>query len=831
MLIALGNMIYPSTIEDKIGFDQIRRLVLEKCISPRAREMAEDMSWMTSEVDIEGELYRVFELKTLMLGDEAPELTPICDARPWLSRIEVQGMYIEAQQLHSLGRSLSTAHGLKCFFERDENARLYPRLAEVASGISDVKCVIGLIDRIVDQVGEVRDSASRALSEIRHELSGIDRRAATAMRRVIQSAVSSGLIEADTTPAVRDGRLVIPVSPAHKRSIEGIIHDQSASGKTVFIEPSAVVELTNRRRELQMDERREIVRILIEVADNIRPHIESLYTVNEIMARFDFIAAKASVAIATGGNMPRLDGRRYMEWHGAIHPVLYLHLSGSGRSVVPLDMRLSKDDGRIVVVSGPNAGGKSVALKTVGIVQYMTQCGMLPTMRQGSVMMVMRNIMIDIGDDQSIDNDLSTYSSHLAAMKYFVTHGDSHTLFLADEMGGGTEPQIGGAIAQALLEEFNNKGMWGMVTTHYQNLKTLADETPGLINASMLYDRRAMAPLFKLDMGHPGSSFAIEIARKTGLPATIIERAGDIVGSDYVNLDKYLLDIARDKRYWADKRENIRRRNKDLEDKIRQYTEASEEINLKRREILSQAQEEAREIVASSNAVVERTIREIRQAQAERDKTREARLRLSEYAGSVAAQPEDMTFGKHLPPINKPGKRRDKSLAKTSGEPGPDSRSKTLYVDDYVLLDGKGAPGQVISVSGHSAVVAFGVMKLTVPVDRLTKVTDNISIVNRTRQKNMSSAAMSDDSRRRQLEFKTELDVRGFRADEALQAITYFIDDAVQFSISRVRILHGTGTGALRMATRQYLSTVQAVKAFHDEDVRMGGAGITVVEL
>lgn len=825
-------MIYPRTIESKIGFDQVRQLVKERCVSPQGKETVDKMSWITDRELLITCLSRVDELKRLKQGGTNElALTPIVDARPWLSKIEVSGMFIEANNLLSLSRSLNTASGIKRYFNREEQQRLYPYLTDLSRDIADVDIVKRYIEKVIDDLGQVKDNASPRLGEIRREMSTIARRTNAAMRRVIQSAISAGLIDADTAPSVRDGRLVIPVAPTHKREIEGIVHDYSASGKTIFIEPASVVELSNRQRELEIEERREIIKILVEVADNIRPHLAELYTVNGVLAEFDFIAAKAEFAISVGGNMPRLSKDNGFDWAKAVHPMLYLHLKESGREIVPLDIKLDGNQARIVVVSGPNAGGKSVALKTAGIIQYMTQCGMLPTMRQGSTVMLMDNLFVDIGDDQSFDDDLSTYSSHLTAMKYFVTHGTKRTLFLADEMGSGTEPQIGGAIAQALLEEFNNLGMWGIVTTHYQNLKTLADSTAGFINASMLYDRQAMAPLFKMALGHPGSSFAIEIARKIGFPAKIIDKAGEIVGSDYVNLDKYLLDIARDKRYWAEKRENIRRRNKDLENKIEEYSRQSDELRHQRKTIIDEARREAKEIVQSSNAAIERTIREIREADADKQRTREARAKLADFANEITTEQPDKFKEKIAPSVatRKQRKKRghDKPVAEVNNMLETDQ--SRVQTGSWVKLDGKGTPGKVLSIDENKAMVAFGAIKLNVDIKRL-KIASEVKINDNQRPSVATTQTMSD-SRQRQLNFKTELDVRGFRADQAIQAITYFIDDAIQFSISRVRILHGTGTGALRMTTRQYLQSIPQVVRFHDEDVRFGGTGITVVEL
>jgi DNA mismatch repair protein MutS2 len=502
---------------------------------------------------------------------------------------------------------------------------------------------------------------------------------------------------------------------------------------------------------------------------------------------------------------------------------LQLSLERHNRTIVPLEIKLDQDH-RILVISGPNAGGKSVTLKTVGIIQYMMQCGVLPTLYENSRMGIFTGLFADIGDDQSLEDDLSTYSSHLSNMKYVLAHGNRSSLILIDEFGTGTEPQIGGAIAQALLVQFNAKGMWGVITTHYQNLKTLADETKGLVNGSMLYDRQLMQPLFKLSIGHPGSSFAIEIARKIGLPDDIISAAKDIVGSDYINLDKYLLDITRDKRYWENKRQQVRQREKHLEQVIERYENDAENLRVNRRSIIEDARQQAEQIIAKSNASIERTIHDIRRSQADKEATAEARRRLAEERkafgndDAAAQQAAEHPLLKRAP---KPKKQKEPAK-KVEAE-------RAIAVGDNVVLDNAGQPGTVLEITGKKALVAFGAMKMTVPVARLALTLRKAQSA--PKAASFISASTSNSMRERQLNFNPDIDVRGMRADEATQAVTYFIDDALQFSIPRVRILHGTGTGALRVSLRKYLDTVPGVRSYRDEDVRFGGAGITVVEL
>ncbi|MDE6628406.1 MAG: Smr/MutS family protein, partial [Muribaculaceae bacterium] len=674
--------------------------------------------------------------------------------------------------------------------------------------------------RLIAPLGAVRDTASAARSDIRRVLQRVSSSVNSIMRRVIARAVEGGYLDRDVTPAVRDGRLVLPVAPMHKRKISGIVHDESATGKTYFIEPAEIVEVNNRWRELEMEERREILRILAEVTAVMRPHIPEMLGCYDILGELDFIMAKALYAARCGACMPHLSDVTEMEWYHAVNPVLMESLERQGKEVVPLDIRLSEQE-RLLVISGPNAGGKSVCLKTVGLVQYMTQCGLLPPVYENSHMGVFGSVFIDIGDDQSMEDDLSTYSSHLRNMKFFLDHGDSHSLILIDEFGSGTEPQIGGALAQAILQQFNDMEMWGVVTTHYQNLKQFAEDTPGLVNGCMLYDRQQMRPLFRLSVGNPGSSFAIEIARKTGLPAAIIDEAARIVGSDYVNMDKYLLDIARDRRYWENKRQQIRLKEKKIDQVLERYEEDAETLRSKRREILGEAKEEARKILEGSNAAIERTIREIREAQADKERTRQAREAMKRQREELLAsdtEPGSRLLRKAPKARKQKETRQDATVSETP-----------LAVGDHVKLDGAGTPGKILEINGKDAVVAFGMLKTSVKLSRLRRTLAKPQ--SGAGQTSFVSSSTTDRLRERQLNFKRELDVRGMRVDEAIQAVTYFLDDAIQFNQGQVRILHGTGTGALRQSIRHYLDTVAGVASYRDEHVQFGGAGITVVEL
>jgi len=814
-------MIYPdSKYETKIGFDIVKNHIKSLCLTVQGASLVDEICFSTRYDTIKRLLTATHQMLTIESGDDKLPLVAVSDISPSLATIRVPGTFLSAQELINVRRSMLCVVDVASFFERhrrDDGASLYPELDLEARDLAPSPTVIAAINRVIDQYGEIKDSASVELAQIRRELQSTSGTINSIMRRVISRAIGEGYLEADTTPSLRDGRLVLPVAPAFKRKIGGIVHDESASGKTYYIEPAEIVEANNRVRELQMDERREITRLLQALADELRPHIEEMTGSLQCLAMLDFIRAKALYAIEIDASLPHLHDKPEIEWYHATHPVLLETLRRQGKKTVPLDITLTPT-GRILIISGPNAGGKSVCLKTVGIIQYMAQCGLLPPLYENSHLGIFNNIFIDIGDDQSLEDDLSTYSSHLKNMKYFLAHGDENTLALIDEFGAGTEPQIGGALAQAILVRFNELKIWGVINTHFTNIKQLAETTPGLVNGSMLYDRHLMQPTFKLAIGSPGSSFALEIARKIGLPVQIISQAEEIVGSDYINADRYLLDIARDKRYWENKRLSIKQKEKKIESVLASYEEDAATLRAQRREIIADARDQAKRILDGSNAAIERTIHDIRIAQAERESTLAARKRLAEHRREL----EKDNSANH-PLLNKAPKPKKIKIPDTSTD------NHIFKPGDTVKLDGHGEAGRILEINGKQAIVVFGLLKTSVKTDRLKSTLAQPK--SGAGKSTFISPSTLDSQRNRQLQFKQEIDVRGMRADEAIQAVTYFIDDALQFNASRVRILHGTGTGALRQAIRQYLSTVPGVCNYNDEDIRFGGAGITVVDL
>lgn len=834
-------MIYPLNFEQKIGFDHVRQLLKGKCLSSLGIEKIEDMDFSGDFNIINCRLDQVVEFMRILQEEDDFPCQYFFDVRPSLRRIKVEGMYMDEQELFDLRRSLETIRDIIRFLqqtddegESESDSLHHPALSELAGDIMTFPQLITRINNILDKFGKMKDNASAELLRIRRELSATTGSISRSLNSILRAAQSDGYVDKDVTPTMRDGRLVIPVAPGMKRKIRGIVHDESATGKTVFIEPAEVVEANNRIRELEGEERREIIRILTEFSAVVRPQVPAILSSYEFLAEIDFIRAKAVFSIEAKACKPDVEDRQIVDWFEAVHPLLQMSLAKHGKKVVPLDIELTPEK-RILLISGPNAGGKSVCLKTVGLLQYMLQCGVPVPMHERSHVGIFESIFIDIGDEQSIEDDLSTYSSHLTNMKNMMKGCNGRSLILIDEFGGGTEPQIGGAIAEAVLKRFNQKGTFGVITTHYQNLKHFAENHEGVVNGAMLYDRHEMKALFQLQIGNPGSSFAVEIARKIGLPEDVIADASEIVGSEYIQSDKYLQDIVRDKRYWETKRQNIRKREKIMEETIARYEKEIEELTRSRKEILKKAKEDAEYLLQESNAKIENTIRTIKEAQAEKERTKLARKELTDFRQQVeeidkAALEEQIA--------RKMERLREKQERKKERKNKPAENKPAVVVPkvlpiqsgDYVRIKGQTTVGQVMEISGKNAVVMFGLMKTNVKTDRLER-SDAPKPTTTIAKSTFVSSETQDRMYEKRLSFKQDIDVRGMRGDEAIQAVTYFIDDAILVGVSRVRILHGTGSGILRTLIRQYLATVPGVADFRDEHVQFGGAGITVVDL
>ena len=845
-------MIYPQNFEQKIGFDQIRQLLKEKCLSTLGEERVTDMVFSDRFNEVEERLDQVTEFVRILQEEDNFPAQYFFDVRPSLKRIRVEGMYLDEQELFDLRRSLETIRDIVRFLQKSENEEEeettspYPCLKRLAGDITVFPQLIGKINGILSPYGKIKDNASAELARIRRELASTMGSISRSLNSILRNAQSEGVVDKDVTPTMRDGRLVIPVAPALKRKIKGIVHDESASGKTVFIEPAEVVEANNRIRELEGDERREIIRILMEFSNLLRPSIPDVLLSYEFLAEIDFIRAKALFSEQITGLKPAFENKQVIDWTMAVHPLLQLSLAKHGKKVIPLDIELDEKQ-RILIISGPNAGGKSVCLKTVGLLQYMLQCGLLIPMHERSHAGIFSNIFIDIGDEQSIEDDLSTYSSHLTNMKIMMKNCNERSLILIDEFGGGTEPQIGGAIAEAVLKRFNQKQTFGVITTHYQNLKHFAEDHDGVVNGAMLYDRHLMQALFQLQIGNPGSSFAVEIARKIGLPEDVISDASEIVGSEYINADKYLQDIVRDKRYWEGKRQTIRQREKHMEETIAHYQTEIEELQKSRKEILQKAKEEAEQLMQEANARIENTIRAIKEAQAEKEKTRQIRQELNDFRESLdtlTAKEQEEKIARKIEKLKeKQNRKKEKKANKNqentlSAQALAEQQAKkeaerlaAIVPRSYVKIKGQTSVGEVLEINGKKAIVAFGSIKTTVKLDRLERTNAQPKQADVSTKSTYISSQTQDSMYEKKLNFKQDIDVRGMRGDEALQAVTYFIDDAILVGMSRVRILHGTGTGILRTLIRQYLQTMPGVSHFADEHIQFGGAGITVVDL
>ena len=857
------------SLEEKIGFNEIRAMLHGYCLSSLGHEKVDAMQFSSDHEVVTSLHLQLAELESILqTTTELPE-QDFFDLREDIHRIRIEGTYLEEQTVWELLRVLRTLHSWVEIVRQSasEERTSFPALEKLAEGVFTFKSITHRLEQMLDKYGHIKDNASSELASIRRELKLTEGSVSRTLTSILKSAQAEGLVEKDVAPAMRDGRLVIPVAPALKRRIKGIIHDESATGKTVFIEPAEVVEANNRIRELEAEEKREVIRILREFTEQLRPNLKELLRGFEFLADIEFLLAKHQLTKAIVGLSPEIYSTPLIDWIDARHPLLEAKLKtlsnsplkgedkkspfkgdleGPGK-IVPLSIMLNRKR-HILIISGPNAGGKSVCLKTVGLLQYMLQCGLPIPLADGSRAGIFEQIFIDIGDEQSIDDDLSTYSSHLLNMKRMMASCTPNTLLLIDEFGGGTEPTIGGAIAEAVLKRFVSKQTFAVITTHYQNLKHFAEDTPGVVNGAMLYDRQKMAALFQLQIGNPGSSFAVEIARKIGIPEDVIADATELVGREYVNADKYLLDITRDKRYWEGKRQTIHSQEKQMVQTIEHYEKEIEELRGKRKEIIREAKAEADKIIAAANAQIENTIREIKEAQADKERTRSARQQLQtfrEEVGQMSQEELDAYVEKKRKQIEERRKRhQERQAAKKqqtlSNSPieGENKRVSPLWGDlegaalavgSYVRIKGQTSIGTITAIEGKQATVTFGVMRTLVDLKRLEQAKE--APQQETSQTVVVSRQTQDSIRQKHLDFKQEIDVRGMRADEALQAVTYFIDDALLVNASRVRILHGTGTGALRQVIRQYLHTVPGIVSFHDEHVQFGGAGITVVEL
>lgn len=828
-------MIYPSNFEQKVGFDRIREQIATRCTMHSARQKLdkenfstdiEQIKWRLSLAD---EMRLVIEMESGFPNEEFPDLDEV------LTKLKIEGTFLDTTEVVTLRKALVVG-GEVVAFVTGRKEGLYPTLRRRSEGVLTFPEIIREINSIVDSLGKIKDNASPELNSIRRSIRQREGESTKRLQQILAKAKSAGYVESDAQISMRDGRAVIPVGAANKRKVQGFIHDESATGKTFFIEPVEVVELNNELKELEYSERREIVRILAQFTESIRGDVENIEQIEQYLADIDMIRAKARWASSNRCVKPiaSIDGRLFLK--NARHPILSQTLAAQGREIIPLNMEIDSKN-RILIISGPNAGGKSVCLKSAGIIQYMFQCGFLVPTSENSELPIFKNICIDIGDEQSIDNDLSTYSSHLLNMKNMLAEATDSTFILIDEFGSGTEPIIGGAIAESILEALLDKGCYGVITTHYSNIKYYASNVTGVVNGAMMFDVQNIRPLFKLEMGKPGSSFAVEIARKIGLPEAIIKSAAEKVGSDHVNIEKQLREIARDKHYWQRKRDHIRVTDRKVEELEVKYAELLAKIKGERSEILKKAKQRAEELVLDANKQIESTIKTIREAQADKELTRMARKELEDFKDEVetidtAKSRSGADIEREMERIERRRQRRgerkserdaEKKVEKTVAEVKP----VEIEIGTKVLMIGQDIPGVVTAIKGKKAQVAFGQMLTTVDKSKLV-VVSSAEYKRVTRPQN-ARVVVSVDVTSRKMNFKDSIDVRGLRASDAVEAVRDFIDDAIMVGVNYVTILHGKGTGALKDEIRKALRYFPEIESADDEHADRGGSGITNV--
>ncbi len=830
-------MVYPENFEHKIGFDRVKSQIKALCVTQKAAEKLFEAPFLTDIEEIRKLLEETFEMRNvLMMENGLPDGTFV-DMDEFLKKAAVQGTFLEIGEIVSLRKGLSMVYSLIAFFKNKEEDS-YPRLSALSRGISGFPEIINHIDSLIDKFGKVKDNASAELFALRRTIRDREAQISRRIQQILQQAQSSGLVDSDVSISIREGRAVIPVAASNKKKIRGLVHDESASGKTVYIEPIETVELNNELNTLELEERRDVVRILTRFTEMIRPDLPQIRESGDFLTTMDFIRAKARFALANNCTLPILERNSGLRLVKARHTLLEQTLHREGREIVPLDLTLTPEK-HILLISGPNAGGKSVCLKTVGLLQYMVQKGFLVSASENSEFGIFQDIFIDIGDEQSIDNDLSTYSSHLLNMKNILRNAGKDSLILIDEFGTGTEPIIGGAIAEAILERMEEKRCFGVITTHYSNLKYHANDAPGVINGAMTFDVQHIRPLFRLEMGRPGSSFAIEIARKIGLPEDIIRRAADKAGSDHINLERQLREIARDRRYWEQKRDRIRIAEKRVEELSEKYKTELEALKSERSRLIKEAKDEAQRITSEANKQIENTIRVIRESQADRDKTLIVRRKMEAFKQSLESEEStvhDEAIDRKIEQIRQREQRRaEKRNKKTAaGQPATEpipEKKRPLEPGCKVRIIGQEGAGEIVSLNGKRATVAIGQILTTIQIDRLEAIS-NAEYKKATRSEQPTIRPLSSYSTIEQrMQFSPRIDLRGMRVTEALEKVQELVDQAIMLGYPDLQILHGKGTGALKEEIRNYLRTVDLVKSAKDEQEDLGGAGITVVKL
>lgn len=810
-------MIYPRHFEEKIGFSQIRNLIRDKCISTMGAKYVDKIRFSSNDLTIRMLLIQVSEFKEILTtGDSFPS-QDYFDLREELARLKTPGTYIEQEALFDLKTSLQTITNIVNYFKKS-NEDEFLELKSLLTEVDFPDDILPLADRIIDDKGEIKNSASERLAEVRKQLIAKERQVIRETTKAFNLAKKSGWIPEDSEITIRNGRSVIPMKISDKRAISGIIHDESSSGQTVFIEPTESFEVNNQIRELENEERREIIRILTHFTDRLRPYLYHLHGAYRFLGLIDFIRAKALFSLYIKAEQPNISNDKNIVLSDAVHPLLFLTHQSDNKEVIPLNLELTLQN-RILVISGPNAGGKSVCLKTIGLLQYMLQCGLQIPCSPDSSMPVFQNLFIDIGDEQSLENDLSTYSSHLLNMKHFLRHANADTLFLIDEFGTGTEPQLGAAIAEATLEQLNQKQAFGVITTHYTNLKLVAQKTNGLLNGAMLFDSKAMQPLYQLKIGNPGSSFAFEIAKKIGFPNYVLDQARKKSGGKHISFDKQLQQMEIEKLSIEKKQKEVDATDEHLSEMVEKYTNLMEEVKKNKKLILQEAKEEALRIVESSNKAVEKTIRDIKEAKAEKFKTKEIREELEVKKKTLRSETKE-----------KP-KTRDERRKKINLRQKPEevaTSNEQINTGDFVRIKNTDIIGELIEVFGNDAILNVNEIRLKTTYKKLIKTDQRpINKIN-FRSKNRSRGIMNEINEKA-ANFSLSIDLRGKRVDEAIPMLQKYVDEAILLSISEVNILHGKGDGILRPIIREYLQTIDEIKHFCDAPLEFGGAGITKV--
>ncbi len=814
-------MIFPNNFEEKIGFDKIRSNVKGFCLSKLGKDKVDEIQFIVSFNKVKTQLCLVNEYKNLTKEDESFPIQHFFDVRDAINRLKIEGTFVELEELFDIKRSLEEIKAIVTWISKSEDDK-YPNLKMLAGTVPVFPFVIDKINRILDNNGNIRDNASKELLQIRQSLqsrlSGVSR----IMHNILQKAKNENIIDSDTQLTIRDGKMLIPVPASSKRKIKGYVADESATGKTSFIEPLEIIEINNEIRELEFAERREIIKILLELCDHIRPYAEDLLLGYDFLAEIDFIRAKALFAIKINGNLPKLTNKSGLTLKSAIHPLLFLSFEKERKRVIPLDLIMHENQ-RIILISGPNAGGKSVCLKTVGLLQYMLQCGLLVSVHESSTMGLFHSLFIDIGDEQSIEDDLSTYSSHLKNMKKLIENANDSTLVLIDEFGSGTEPSLGGAIAEAMLEEFVNSGVYGVITTHYGNLKHFASSAKNMVNGAMLFDNRNMKALYELEIGRPGSSFAFEIAKNIGLPARILQSAEKKIGKEQIDFDKHLQEIEKERRNIININKRISQKELLLDNVLKKHEDETKLTVQKRKDIIKEAKLAAENILSGVNKTIENSIFEIKKNNAEKVKIKEVREKIDQLKGETEKRFEHES--KFLTKkIEKIKNQKKEKLAENNDKKEIDLN---FNIGDKVKLKNGQGTGEILEIKDNKVFISLGNMQMVLDKTQVLK----ISSKEFKKQSNSESNKVSKSFEIGEVKnsFSYGIDVRGKRADEALQMVTNYIDECIMVEANEVRILHGKGNGILRQLIREYLKTIKLISSAKDEKIELGGAGITVV--